>query len=119
MAKRPIIKVTDLAALKKWAEESNFDGLVRVVTEEREDKKMLRGLVRNALALKQTIPGVEVTFNDGKDKNQTDLEQAIAEKKTSEPKADAEVEVKKDTADEEKPKLKPITKPSFGVKKRA
>ena len=115
MAKRPIIKVTDLEALEKWAVDSNFPELVGIVTEKRADPKMLRGLVRNALALKQTIPGVEVSYKTAENPNQTELEKSIAEKK-AEASSDAEVE-KTDTA--EKSKLQPIKKPTFGAKKRA
>lgn len=80
-------KVTDYDALEAHFKD-RFPSLVGVVTEKREDKKLLRKLLKSAVALKQDVPGV--TINPSKeakkasDSNQTNIEKTIADKAPAE-----------------------------------
>lgn len=110
MAKRDKIEVKDMDALEAFGKEKGYDNLVQVVTEKRENKQLLRKLVKHATGLKQTIPGVEV-IAAVKDTRQTDLEKSIADKKAADDAATsnkAPVVVAKTTSANGKPGQKPV-----------
>lgn len=82
-------KITDYDALEAHFKD-RFPGLVKVVTEKREDKKLMRQLLKSASALKQEVPGVIINPPKKKvgDDNQTDPEQKIMEASAKETKPD-------------------------------